>query len=117
MGDLEGDYAPKYEMILFVSNGSQKLQGNRDANIIKMDKTDNHFHPTQKPEKLIAYLLMKSGNKNSKVFDPFIGSGTTAVAAKSLGLNFIGCEIEIKYYDICVKRLSQVQTDMFGIGE
>ena len=53
---------------------------------------ENTAHPTQKPEKLIAKLILASSNKNSLVLDPFAGSGTTAVVAKKLGRKYIGIE-------------------------
>ena len=60
MGDLEGDYAPKYEMILFCSSGERKLNGGRDASIIKASRTQNELHPTQKPTDLMEFLAKKS---------------------------------------------------------
>ena len=74
MGDLEGDYASKYEMILFCSNGSKKLNGGRDANILKAKRTGNENHPTEKPVNLIRYLIEKSSNKGDLVLDTFAGS-------------------------------------------
>jgi len=113
MGDLEGDYAPKYEMILFCSNGERKLNDGRDPNIIKASRTQNELHPTQKPADLMEFLLKKSIQKCDKVFDPFMGSGTTAVACKSLGIDFIGCELEADYVAIANKRLEAVQGSLF----
>lgn len=72
MGDLEGDYAPKYEMILFCSSGEKKLNDGRDANIIKATRTQNELHPTQKPVDLIEFLAKKSTQQGDKVFDPFM---------------------------------------------
>jgi len=73
------------------------------------DKT-NRVHPTQKPLSLIEFCLdYAKTEKTFKVFDPFIGSGTTAVACKSLGLDFVGCELDPEYVAIANKRLSQVQ--------
>ncbi|MCS7014472.1 MAG: site-specific DNA-methyltransferase, partial [Chloroherpetonaceae bacterium] len=54
---------------------------------------ENTDHPTQKPEKLIAKLILASSNEGDVVLDPFLGSGTTAVVAKKLGRRFIGIEI------------------------
>ena len=79
MGDLEGDYAPKYEMILFCSNGSKKLNGGRDANILKAKRTGNENHPTEKPVNLISYLIEKSSNENDIVLDTFAGSFSSAL--------------------------------------
>jgi len=107
MGDLFGDYAPKYEMIIFCSNGAKKLNGSRDANIIKASKTGNIFHPTEKPVELIKYLISKSSKENDIILDPFLGSGTTAVACQNLHRNFIGIEISEKYCEIARQRLRQ----------
>lgn len=112
-GDLLGDYAPMYEMILFCSSGEKKLNYGRDANIIKATKTQNELHPTQKPVDLIEFLAKKSTQKGDKVFDPFMGSGTTAVACQSLGLDWCGTELEPEYVAIANKRLSQVQGSLF----
>ena len=68
MGDLFGDYAPKYEMILFCSNGDRKLNGGRDANILKFQRTQNTFHPTEKPLELIKFLVKKSSEENQTIF-------------------------------------------------
>ena len=58
---------------------------------------ENTAHPTQKPEKLIAKLILASSNAGDTVFDPFLGSGTTAVVAKKLNRNFIAIEREAQY--------------------
>ncbi len=71
-------------------------------------------HPTQKPLKLMEFCLDYSQvSKDFKVFDPFMGSGTTAVACKSLGLDFWGCELEEDYVEIANKRLEFVQGSLF----
>ena len=62
-------------------------------------------HPTQKPLGLIAWCIDKAGNV-STVCDPFMGSGTTGVAAINLGRKFIGIERESKYFEIACKRIS-----------
>ena len=74
----------------------------------------NRVHPTQKPLKVIEYCLnFAKAEKNWKVFDPFMGSGTTAVACKSLGIDFVGCELEPDYVAIANKRLEAVQGSLF----
>ena len=72
---------------------------------------ENTDHPTQKPEKLIAKLILASSNCGDMVFDPFVGSGTTAVVAKKLGRRFLGIERERKYVALTVKRLDMAEKD------
>lgn len=112
-GDLFGDYAPKYEMILFCSNGDKKLNGGRDANIIKANRTQNNLHPTEKPVNLMEYFICKSSNENDLVLDTFAGSGSTLVGCKNTKRNFIGFEIEKTYFDTINKRLQTVQGSLF----
>ena len=73
------------------------------------ERTHNHTiendHPTVKNLDLMKYIVRLVTPKNGTVLDPFAGSGTTLVAAKSLGINYIGIEMEKKYYDICSQRL------------
>lgn len=64
-------------------------------------------HPTQKPLKLMEKLVKIHSNKDDLILDPFLGSGTTAVAAKNLHRNFIGIEKEAKYCEIARQRLRQ----------
>ncbi len=66
---------------------------------------ENTDHPTQKPEKLVAKIILASSNPGDMVFDPFIGSGTTAVVAKKLGRKYSGIEAELNYCCMAEKRL------------
>jgi len=66
---------------------------------------ENTDHPTQKPEKLIAKLVLASSNPGDVVFDPFLGSGTTSVVAKKLGRRFCGIEVDQEYCCLAEKRL------------
>ena len=72
---------------------------------------ENTEHPTQKPEKLIAKLILASSNEGDVVFDPFLGSGTTSVTAKKLGRHFVGIEREKEYVAIAEKRLEMADED------
>jgi DNA modification methylase len=67
----------------------------------------NRVHPTQKPVRLMEWILKNYSESTDLILDPFLGSGTTAVAAKQLGRKFIGIEISQKYCDIAVQRLQQ----------
>lgn len=72
---------------------------------------ENTDHPTQKPEKLYAKLILASSKPGDLVFDPFLGSGTTSVTAKKLGRNYCGIEINEEYCLLCEKRLENAITD------
>lgn len=107
-GDLYGDYGNKTEFIVFLEKGRKHLNGKRECNVIYCDRDLTELHPTKKPEKLIGYLALKSSNESDIVFDPFSGSGTTAVACKDLKRNFIGIEKEPKYVEIAKNRLAEL---------
>ena len=72
---------------------------------------ENTPHPTQKPEKLLAKLILASSRKEDIVFDPFAGSGTTGVVAKKLGRNFVMVEIDEEYCLYAQKRLQRAKSD------
>ena len=72
---------------------------------------ENTEHPTQKPEKLLAKIILASTKKGNVVFDPFLGSGTSAVVAKKLGRKFIGVEIDEYYCCLAQKRLELAEKD------
>jgi site-specific DNA-methyltransferase (adenine-specific) len=76
-----------------------------DVSIPYWSMTENTAHPTQKPEKLIAKLILASSNKGDIVFDPFLGSGTTSATAKKLGRNFVGIELNKQYCLWSAKRI------------
>lgn len=80
---------------------------------------ENTPHPTQKPEKLIAKLILASSNEGDVVFDPFLGSGTTAVVAKKLKRHFIGIEKEKEYVAYTIKRLqdADINQDIQGLRD
>jgi len=66
---------------------------------------ENTDHPTQKPEKLLAKVILASSREGDLVFDPFNGSGTTTVVAKKLGRHYLGVEIDETYCCLAAKRL------------
>jgi site-specific DNA-methyltransferase (adenine-specific) len=72
-----------------------------------MKDKEKRFHPTQKPLSVIKNIINKHTNETNLILDPFLGSGTTAVAAKQLKRNFIGIEISEKYCEIARGRLRQ----------
>ncbi len=72
---------------------------------------ENTAHPTQKPEKLLAKIILASSNPGDVVLDPFLGSGSTSVAAKKLQRHYIGIEVEPQYCLWAEQRLEQAEAD------
>ena len=66
-------------------------------------------HPSPKPIEYMQKLVKRVTNLGDTIFDPFMGSGTTGVACVQLGRNFIGCEIDPKYFEIAKKRIAQAE--------
>lgn len=104
-GDYRKYWKFSFELILTARLGV--LCGERDQAILKYwnSPTNSSLHIAQKPIKLIRYLISKTMFQT--ILDPFMGSGTTLVAAKQLNRKAIGIEIEEKYCQIAVERLSQ----------
>lgn len=82
-----------------------------DISIPYWSMPENTAHPTQKPEKLLAKIILASSNKNDIIFDPFLGSGSTSVTAKKLGRNYVGIERNKQYCVWAEKRLEIADSD------
>lgn len=106
MGDLEHEHGRQWEAIAFYPQAEHKFI-KRIPDVIHAQRTGNVFHPTEKPIELMRILI--AANEGDSILDPFMGSGTTLVAAKYLNRNATGIEISEKYCEIARKRLSQQQ--------
>lgn len=101
----------------WVENGKQRYRLTAPSNVWTdisipfWSMPENTPHPTQKPEKLIAKLILASSDAGDVVLDPFLGSGTTSVTAKKLGRNYIGIEREKEYVALAEKRLEDANTN------
>ena len=93
---LNDDLQMRSDWNLPICNGSERIKRN-----------GKKVHSTQKPESLLHRILLASTNKNDFVFDPFLGTGTTAVVAKKLCRNYFGIEKEKKYFDTAKQRLEK----------
>lgn len=82
-----------------------------DISIPYWSMPENTAHPTQKPEKLLAKLILASSNPGDIVLDPFLGSGSTSVTAKKLNRRYVGIEVNPQYCVWAEKRLEMADTD------
>ena len=98
--EKEGDYRMTYPSNIWT-----------DLTIPFWSMPENTDHPTQKPEKLIAKLILASSRNGDFVFDPFLGSGTTAVVAEKLSRIWCGVEINVEYLCWALKRTRTSRQD------
>lgn len=99
-GDLEGAYAPQYEMVIFASKGRRRLNGARHPDILKYATVSSKArrHPVQKPVELLQFLIEKSTKPGEIVLDPFAGVGSTVIAAKKAGRRYLAFELDERFY-------------------
>ena len=110
-GNGMGEYwRSSHEFILFLTKTKpRKLNQGGCYNVLRYPSVKTKQHPAQKPIDLIIFMTETSSRSDGLVLDPFLGSGTTAVAAKRLGRRYIGIEINPDYCKIAAERLSQEQ--------
>ena len=94
MGDLQHEHGRQWEAIAFYAGADHKFIS-RIPDVIHANRTGNEMHPTEKPVSLLKVIL--AANVGETVLDPYMGSGSTLVAAKMLGRRCIGIEIEKNY--------------------
>jgi len=93
---LNDDLQMRSDWTLPICSGNERIK-----------KNGKKVHSTQKPESLLHRILLASTNKDDFVFDPFLGTGTTAAVAKKLGRNYFGIENEKKYFKTAKQRLEK----------
>jgi DNA modification methylase len=110
-GDLSFPWKPSFELVFVGGQGWTSQR--RDGGIVKVnavagcvaDRNDGHrHHPFEKPVELMFYFCERA--PRGIIIDPFMGSGTTGVAAVKLGRRFIGIEIDPEFFDIACRRLA-----------
>ena len=104
------------EFALFMFKGKAfTIHDPSSKNLVSFFQRDDSEHPTEKPVPLMEVWIKNSSRAGDIILDPFMGSGTTGVAAVRARRQFIGIEIEPKYFDIACRRLAEAarQPDMF----
>jgi len=89
-------------------NIAESKDGKRlPTTVLKFNRVERPEHPTQKPVDLLEWLIKTYSNENETILDNCMGVGSTGIASKNLKRNFIGIEIEKKYYDIALDKLTK----------
>lgn len=108
LGDLKHTLLTDYELAIICHKGKAKIRGKRDGSVWEVNKVNppKMVHPTQKPEELLERIIRKWSDEKNVILDMFMGSGSTGVACVNTGRNFIGIEIDDKYFDIAKERIN-----------
>ncbi len=85
----------------------------RSVQVFSKDEQKSRLHPTQKPVKLMEYLIKTYTNENETVLDFTMGSGSTGVACVNTNRNFIGIEMDDNYFEIAQKRIKEAEYKLF----
>lgn len=111
-GDLNHEYGRAWEGIAFYPRDGHKFLNGRPSDVYDLRRVPptNLVHPTQKPVAIIQRLI--ASNVGSIVLDPFMGSGTTAIAAEALGRDWIGIEINPEYAKIAEDRIAKERSQL-----
>ena len=106
-GDLKAQYGQMYELIFYANKGRAFIKGKRISDVWFFDRVagKQQVHQNQKPLKLLEFILEKHSRSFDLVLDPFIGSGTTAVACEQLNRRWVGIEINPEYCEIAKQRI------------
>lgn len=116
MGDLSTTFGYSYEFIVFASKGQPKIRGKRISDVWQFArvKPKEQTHQNQKPIDLLKQAIEKSSDEGAVVFDGFMGSGSTGVAAVNTNRDFIGIELDENYYHIAQDRINKAIADKGG---
>ena len=108
-------YMSQTEFILFLRKGSFKRINNCGTSDLltipnrkTKDEKGKNIHPTEKPIELMEILINNSSNINEVVLDPFMGVGSTCIASLRLGRQYIGIELDERYYEVANERLKKI---------
>jgi DNA modification methylase len=103
------DYLSQYELIAYGWLNKHKTERSKNKNVIYHPRPNkSKLHPTQKPIGLLRKLIPDNTNIGDIIYDPFLGSGSTAIASEHLGRKCIGIELDESYVEIIIRRLEKL---------
>lgn len=108
-GDLKAQFGQQYEVILLLNKGRKCFNGKRLTDVWYFNRVSfqHQFHPNEKPVGLLEQCILKHSSENDIILDPFMGSGSTAIACINTHRQFIGIEKDAQYYKIAKRRISK----------
>lgn len=108
VGDCLGDFGLRHENVIFAVKGRFRFPHGRPVSVLRFQRLSSLrlTHPNEKPVELLKHLIEAVTRPEDLVLDPFLGSGTTAVAAKVLGRRYIGIELDAGYVRTARARLA-----------
>lgn len=109
-GDLKAQFGKQYEIIFLVNKGRKLFNGKRITDVWYFNRVvnKNQLHQNQKPVDLLEQCVEKHSKENDIIFDGFMGSGSTGVACVNTNRNFIGIELDEKYFNIAKQRIEEI---------
>ena len=109
MSNLKKAFGSRYESIIWIPNDDFKFKSGRPQDLILSARVPpcKLIHPNEKPVELLEFLIEKTTSQNATVLDCFMGSGSTGVACVNTNRNFIGMELDERYYKIAENRIDK----------
>jgi site-specific DNA-methyltransferase (adenine-specific) len=106
----------QHELVAFCSKGTPEVHDKTHGNVVRCKRVKNEDHPSTKPVPLMRWLMEAVVKPGDLVLDPFMGAGSTLVAAKDLGCRAIGIEAKERFCEAAARKLSQGVLDLGDLG-
>jgi site-specific DNA-methyltransferase (adenine-specific) len=107
---LGNGFRNQHELALIATKGVGRPHNRATGNVLRVNRINaSDLHPTEKPVELLRQILRVVSPPGGLVVDPFVGSGTTAIAARLEGMDFVGIERELEYVEVARQRVAESQ--------